>query len=82
MLTEQIPDEALVEWSQTFIKSAKDRPWFSTKPPMVAVDIFEPKCRCNITVKLVKYDCEDNAGWIYLGQCRRCETIIWSYKEA
>lgn len=81
MLTEQIPDDALIDWARSYTKSTMDRPWFHTKPPVVAIDVFDSKCRCNTLVKLVRYECEDDAGWVYLGQCKTCETIIWSYKS-
>ncbi len=82
MLVEKIPNDDLVEWSEIFIKEAMDRPWFHATPPMVALDVYELKCRCGKKIKLERHSCEDNAGWVYLGQCSHCETIIWSYKEA
>jgi len=81
MLTENEPDPELIEWSANFVNNPFDRPWFyEEEPPLVAIDCFQPPCRCSRAVKLHKHDCEGNSGYFYLGQCEYCETIIWTFK--
>lgn len=83
MLTDNPPKEVLIEWAgnSNIVKHAMDRPWFYSEPPIFATEAYQPPCRCHKAVKLVRYPCEDNAGYIYIGQCERCQTIIWSYLE-
>lgn len=83
MLTDNAPADVLIEWAENskIVKFAKDRPWFRAEPPLFGVDHYQPRCRCNTAVKLGRYSCEDGAGYMYIGQCTHCETIIWSYLE-
>jgi hypothetical protein len=81
MLTEQTPDEQLVSFAKDYVKLPFDRPWFYIKPPMELVECYQPKCRCSKIVSLKKFECDNNCGWVFLGQCLYCETIIWSYKN-
>lgn len=83
MLTAQPPADILIDWAaQTkIVNHAHDRPWYHTEPPLSATEFYQPPCRCSAAVKLLKYPCEDGAGYMYLGQCSRCQTIIWSFLE-
>lgn len=83
MLTEQPPAEVLIEWAgkSKIVKNGMDRPWYHADPPIFASDVFQPPCRCHTPVKLVRYPCEDGAGYIYIGQCGYCQTVIWSFLE-
>lgn len=82
MLTEQIPNDLLVEWSKSFINNPYDRPWFSAKLNKLANSQSSGQypCRCSQKVILKRYNCEDG-GWVFLGQCAKCETIIWAYVD-
>jgi hypothetical protein len=83
MLTEQQPSDALIKWAENakIVKNAMDRPWFQAESPMFATDSISPACRCHTAVKLVRFPCADGAGYIYLGQCTYCQTIIWAFLE-
>lgn len=84
MLTDQQPAEALIDWAhqQKVVSFALDRPWFRAEPPIFATEAYQPPCRCKKeSVKLQRYACEDGNGYIYVGQCARCQTIIWSFLE-
>jgi hypothetical protein len=80
------PSDALVYWacqSAISLKMAADRPWFQAPPPPVSGAYWEYLCRCRREpVRVKRYPCEDGLGWLYLGQCRRCETVIWSYRQS
>jgi hypothetical protein len=80
-MIEQIPSDPILDWSITFVNKPYDRPWFYTDPPLFAVDFYKPPCRCKKAVKLQQHPCEDDGGFMYLGQCELCETIVWSFKE-
>ena len=81
MLTENDPSEPILEWAASIVYNAFDRPWFYAEPPLMAIEYYQPPCRCSRAVKLHRYICDDNSSYVYLGQCQKCETIIWSYKE-
>lgn len=83
MLTENAPKDILIEWAEQskIVTFAKDRPWFYAQPPLFASEFHDPICRCHRATRLNKYPCEDGAGYIYIGQCTRCQTIIWSFLE-
>jgi hypothetical protein len=83
MLTDNAPTDILIEWAENskIVKFGKDRPWFYAKPPSFGIEHYQPHCRCHTVVKLGRYPCEDGAGYMYVGQCTYCETIIWSYLE-
>lgn len=83
MLTEQLPSEALIQWTKDskIVQNAFDRPWFHAAPPIFATEMFKPPCRCHTAVQLNRYPCEDGAGYIYIGQCTYCQTVIWTFLE-
>lgn len=79
MLAAKQPSEAVVSWAEeaSLVKNAQDRPWYYESSPS-----FKQSCRCKKKgVELTKYVCEDNAGYVYLGQCKRCQAIIWSFRS-
>lgn len=82
-MLDQHPSEALIDWAEQIgvVKLAQDRPWFYTEPPEVAWEHHEPKCTCKKPVTMKKFPCEDNNGYVYIGQCGRCEKIIWTVLE-
>ncbi len=80
-MTEQVPADELVEWAMNYVHDAWDRPWFYEEPPIFLIEHYQPPCRCQKSVKLHKYECSDGKGFVYLGQCKSCEAIIWSFKE-
>ena len=82
MLTEQTPNDVLLEWAKHWVKNAYDRPWFYTEPPVTVVDNYYPRCRCNKAVRLNKFVCQGNSGYVYLGQCENCQTILWNFIQA
>ena len=84
MLTDQTPSEVLIKWAADtkIVKDGMDRPWFYAEPPIFATEAYHPPCRCHTAMKLGRYHCEDGTGYIYLGQCTYCETVIWSFLES
>lgn len=83
MLTEKPPSDVLIIWAgeSKIVAHAMDRPWFYAEPPLFATDMFQPPCRCQRPVKLNRHPCEDGGGYIYIGQCKYCQTVIWSFLE-
>lgn len=83
MLTENQPNEAVVDWAESckLVQYAKDRPWYYAPPPHVSSEEYQLVCRCNILVKLISYACENGVGYIYVGQCKHCQIIMWSFLE-
>jgi hypothetical protein len=79
MLIERTPEE-LLEWAKSYVKFPYDRPWYYEEPPLLIIEYYRPPCRCKKAVRLNKYPCVDS-GFVYLGQCEQCETIVWSRKE-
>jgi hypothetical protein len=79
------PSDQLVGWacaSAYGLRLPADRPWFLAAPPPLCVEEWDYPCRCGVTtVPVRRYMCEDGKGCVYIGQCRRCETIIWSFQN-
>ena len=79
------PSDALVDWacqSAVGVRLPADRPWFTAPPPPTDSPYWEYPCRCRREpVRVKQYHCEGGRGSVYLGQCRRCETLIWSYRS-
>lgn len=80
------PSDELVVWAGDpviGIRLPADRPWYHAAPPTYSTDTWEYLCRCRKEpVRVVRYPCEEMRGSIFLGQCHRCEAIIWAYREA
>lgn len=81
MLAANQPSEAMVNWAEEvdLVKHAQDRPWYYAEPPIFITNTYEQSCLCRQVVSLQKYVCEDNAGFVYVGQCTKCQAIIWSF---
>jgi hypothetical protein len=79
------PSDALVLWACRFavgVRLPADRPWFMAPPPPADVKHWEYSCRCRREpVRVRRYLCHNGRDYLYLGQCRRCETIIWGYRH-
>ncbi len=79
------PSDALVSWAcqhAVALRLPADRPWFMAPPPPADVRHWEYTCRCRREpVRVRRYLCDDGQGALYLGQCRRCETVIWGYRH-
>jgi hypothetical protein len=79
------PGLALVEWASkiensTGLKLPFDRPWYQLNAsPTRPVDTFKIACKClKEHINLKKHSCEDESS-VYMGQCPRCEIIVWTY---
>ncbi len=83
MLADQQPSAALIDWAEQtgIVKKAQDRPWFYTTPPMMPGEAYQPKCKCNHIFLMRRFPCEDNNGYVYIGQCGYCERIVWTVLE-
>jgi hypothetical protein len=82
-LKDRHPSYELVRWvneNDIGLRHALDRPWFEAPPPDEVVGTWVYLCRCNrAAVEVTGYGREDGEGILYLGQCPRCETILWSF---
>jgi hypothetical protein len=83
MLAENHPSEAIVDWAEhtQIVQHAQDRPWHYVQAPHLASESYKPACHCHKPVNLVRYPCEDGVGYVYVGQCNRCQAITWSFLE-
>lgn len=83
-LVDSIPSLVLVDWacqSLGHLLYPADRPWYQAPPPVLDATSWEYVCRCRREpVRVQRYRCAEGQGSVYLGQCRRCQTIIWSYR--
>ena len=80
------PPDELVHWSCAAVVGLHlpaDRPWFLAAAPPMCTEHWEYLCRCaKQPVRVKRHACVDEQGSIYIGQCRRCQTVIWAYREA
>lgn len=77
------PADALVRWADQMasVYCAADRPWFWAPPPMRPAPYWEYQCRCRRgPVRVKSFPSADRCETLYLGQCQRCETLIWTYR--
>ena len=81
MLIVKQPSDAIINWAEetNLVRYAQDRPWYYAQPPIHVKNEYKKQCRCRKSAILNKYICEDNAGFVYLGQCQRCQAIMWSF---
>jgi len=83
-LVDNTPSFVLVDWacaSLAQLKAPADRPWFQAPPPAFDAASWEYQCRCKREpVRVQRYRCAEGQGSVYLGQCRRCQTVIWTYR--
>lgn len=83
---ERPPDDALVDWACHAVHSLykpADRPWYLAAPPLRHSPYWEYLCACHRQpVRVQRYRCVGDLCWIYLGQCCRCEAIIWTFAVA
>jgi hypothetical protein len=79
------PSDALILWACRYAEDIllpADRPWFMAPPPPLNVEHWEYLCRCRREpVRVRRYLCHHGQGYLYLGQCSRCETVIWGYRH-
>lgn len=77
------PSNDLVEWTSQNVKlkCPKDRPWYQLNAaPVQIVNVFPLPCKCGKQkIDMNRYDCDDKAS-VYIGQCSRCEIIVWTYR--
>jgi hypothetical protein len=87
-LIENTPRDALIDWAcrlDLYTKAA-DRPWYQANPPQDDISFYDIPCRCGrdlsigTYVRVKRYICEDGRGRVFLGQCGRCQSMIWSYR--
>lgn len=80
------PYDELVAWACHAIQhlhKPADRPWYFAAPPPRPSPYWEYLCACRRQpVRVMRYDCTDAVGSVYLGQCSRCEAIIWTFAGA
>lgn len=82
------PSSALIDWAAqeaVGIRLPLDRPWYQVPSPASNDNqILRFPCRCGDgklgEVESRQYQCEDDQGYVYIGQCRRCEALFWAYK--
>jgi len=79
------PSDALVLWACHFafgLQMPADRPWFLAPPPPADVKHWEYQCHCRRgPVRVRRYLCHNRKDFLYLGQCERCQAIIWAYRH-
>jgi hypothetical protein len=79
------PAWPLVCWACDFtnLLAPADRPWFfGSPPPAKPTPHWEYKCRCGREIITVAQYPTDSPRWLlWLGQCGRCETIVWTQRE-
>jgi predicted SprT family Zn-dependent metalloprotease len=79
------PYEELIQWacrSVSRLYMPADRPWYLAPPPRRNVPHWEYQCHCRRQpVRVQRFQCVGGNGWIYLGQCPRCQAIVWSYLD-
>jgi hypothetical protein len=82
------PPEQLVGWACRYERWLKmrrpaDRAWWRVPPPPAACSIWESGCPCGrSTVPLRGYGSDPASDLLYLGQCPRCEAVLWSLLKA
>jgi hypothetical protein len=84
-LTAQVPPfEELVEWAchpACGLHVPADRPWYAAMPPPRDTPYWEYRCHCQrLPVRVKRYACVGGKGWIYLGQCKRCQAVVWTFQ--
>jgi len=79
------PSDTLVDWACRCARDVRlpaDRPWFMAPPPPTDAKHWEYSCRCRRgPVRVHRYLCNEGRDFLYLGQCPRCETVIWAYRH-
>jgi hypothetical protein len=80
------PSYELVRWACAFADDPQfpaDRPWYLAPPPPWDVSSWENLCHCGKQpVRVQRYPCDDGVRCVYLGQCSRCQSVIWTFREA
>lgn len=80
------PYDELIQWACRSVASLHlpaDRPWYWAPPPARNLPHWEYQCHCRrLPVRVRRYPCAGGKGWIYLGQCHRCQAIVWTFLEA
>lgn len=81
MLKENVPAYVLIDWAEenNIVNNAYDRPWYHADPPTSTVGFYQSPCHCKAMVKLSGHVCDDGNGHVYIGQCKRCQAILWTY---
>lgn len=82
-LISQVPNYNLVEWSKAVnIKFSWDRPWYhATEAPPDSSENWNYPCICQSQVEVTRYPTQDDT-FVYLGQCKQCQRIIWRYVQS
>jgi hypothetical protein len=82
------PSDNLVTWASqptnsNVFKNPKDRPWYQLNAsPSNPVSHFEIPCKCGKQkIKMTGHQCCDPNQSVYIGQCGRCEIIVWTYRK-
>jgi len=77
------PYDELIDWACEYISglhAPADRPWYLVSPPSRNVPTWEYQCHCRrVPVRVQRYQCQGGRGSVYLGQCARCQAIMWTY---
>ena len=77
------PSNELAQWAEgtgEFI-CPQDRPWYFVNMLVFNRESnhMRHKCHCEHTnVTLTRFPCEDDTQTVFIGQCARCQAIIWS----
>lgn len=78
------PPAGLVQWACRYaqslhLRSPADRPWYLAPAPPDAHPFWDYACPCGRSrLCAVGYGSDAAPDILYLGQCRRCQTVVWS----
>jgi len=78
------PTSVLVDWTcrtLTFLVKPADRPWWYCDSPVGFPIYWQDVCKCKFLTNLKQYPTSDGLAFYWIGQCARCESIIWTSKK-
>ncbi|MBY0522695.1 MAG: hypothetical protein K2R98_04830 [Gemmataceae bacterium] len=79
------PSDELVRWASLAtigLHTPGDRPWYLATPPPQDALRWEYLCACSRQHVIVRrYLCADGEACVYIGQCLRCEAVVWAFRD-
>ena len=82
------PSDTLVDWAAKAdnpagLNAPRDRPWYQLNAaPDKEVPVFTLGCKCGKEKISLKHHGCDGGSAVYIGQCPRCQVIVWTYRKA
>jgi hypothetical protein len=77
------PADSVISFTERYVSDiqyAPDRPWYFGTPAPQNVAHWEYGCHCSKTpVRVSRHVREGRKEVLYLGQCPRCQAVIWTY---